>query len=129
MVNVLASKIAGAQAAAQAAISALRVGVCDIYEATDTETAYEDVSVWAKVQENIPCRISFESAPDTEDSDTADKMRQLIRLYVEPTVSIKPGSRIDVTQCGVTTSYRDSGKMRVYGTHNEIDLQLLEEYP
>ena len=55
-------------------------------------------------------------------------MVQTIKLFIAPEIDIKPGSKIDVTHLGVTTSYKRSGNPAVYHTHQEIMLELWENY-
>lgn len=73
------------------------------------------------------CKISFENIPSTSQSDTIAPMAQSIKLFLAPEIEVKPGSRIDVTHLGVTTSYKRSGKPAVYHTHQEIMLELWED--
>jgi hypothetical protein len=75
-----------------------------------------------------PCRISFQSVATTEGTDNAAKTIQNITLYIDPAITIPPGSRITVTQAGVTGTYEKSGVPAVYSHHQEIPLSLLEEW-
>lgn len=76
---------------------------------------------------NQACKISFESIPSASESDTATSMIQSVKLFLAPEIEVKPGSRIDVTHLGVTTSYKRSGSPAVYSTHQEVMLELWKE--
>lgn len=80
------------------------------------------------VLENQPCRLSFENIKAAVQSDSAAAIAQTTKLFVSPDVSIKAGSKITVTQAGVTTDYTCSGVPAVYPTHQEIVLDLFEDW-
>ena len=71
-----------------------------------------------------PCRISFQSVTDVEPMDGANKVAQTVTLFIAPDAPVPPGSRITVTQNGVTAAYKQSGEPAVYSTHKEIPLEL-----
>ncbi len=85
-------------------------------------TAYDDVVVL----ENQPCKLSFERIQAASQSESAASVTQITKLFVSPDIIIKPGSKITVTQAGVTTNYKSSGIPAVYPTHQEIILDLFE---
>lgn len=106
-------------------------GKCTVYEykkvtnSITHETTYNAGVVYA----NIPCRLSFNSYPAASKSQTIDTLSQSIKLFLAADVVIKPGSKIDVTQNGITTSYKNSGQPAIYATHQEINLELYKEHP
>lgn len=53
---------------------------------------------------------------------------QTVKLFLKPEKIIEPGSKITVTQNGVTTDYASSGKPAVYETHQEVILELKEKW-
>lgn len=75
-----------------------------------------------------PCRISFDTVQMTEPSSNAAKAKQAITLFIDPAVVIPAGSKITVTQKGVTGAYERSGKPAVYTTHQEVPLSVVEEW-
>ena len=87
-------------------------------------TGYQDVVVI----ENQPCRLSFEKLQTAIQSDSAATVAQTTKLFVSPDISIKPGSKITVTQAGVTTDYTCSGVPAHYQTHQEIVLDLFKDW-
>ena len=89
----------------------------------DGVTSFQDEAVI----ENQPCKLSFESIPSTNESNTVASLVQSIKLFIAPEIEVKPGSRIDVTHLGMTTAYKRSGMPAVYHTHQEILLELREE--
>lgn len=111
------------------ALEKLYTGRCTVYEkakSVDPDTFLTEVEDKA-VLENIPCRLSFSSSPAATDGNAA-AISQTIKLFLDPEISIKPGSWITVTQNGVTTDYKQSGTPAVYSSHQEIILELAKEY-
>lgn len=51
---------------------------------------------------------------------------QSVTLYIDPSVDIPEGSKVTVTQNGVTRDYERGGTPAVYTTHQEIPLELFE---
>lgn len=72
-----------------------------------------------------PCRLSFSSSPVTGDDNVASVVQET-KLFISPDVTIKKGSKITVTQNGVTTDYTHSSEPKIYATHQEITLKLFE---
>lgn len=105
-----------------------------LYEGTCTVTEYESYTKPNKatghrevtVIENQPCRLSYNSSPGAEQTDTGAGKEQIIKLFLAPEVKIKPGSRITVTQNDITEDYCRSGQPAVYATHQEVELDLWE---
>jgi len=85
---------------------------------------YQDVTVI----DNQPCHLSFETLKSAIQSESAAAVTQTIKLFVSPEIAIKPGSKVTVTQAGVTTDYTCSGIPAVYETHQEIILELFERW-
>ena len=107
-----------------------------LYTDTCTISAYEkirneDMSTELKevvVCENQPCRLSFQSKVNANDTESASATAQTIELFISPDIVIKPGSSIVVTHEGRTVKYKNSGVSAVHPTHQEIILELNEEW-
>lgn len=69
-----------------------------------------------------PCRLSFTTSPAAGDGDTA-ALTQSVKLFCAPEVNIPEGSRLTVTQNGVTGDYARSGMAALYDTHAEYVLE------
>ena len=82
---------------------------------------YEDVDVIV----DQPCRLSFSSSPSTADGDVP-VITQTVKLFFAPEITVKEGSKITVTQNGVTSEYKQSGTTAVYSTHKEVLLELFK---
>lgn len=87
-------------------------------------TAERDVVVL----ENQPCRLSFETLKPAQQTETAASITQIIKLFLAPEVTVKPGSKVTVTQNGVRADYKCSGAPAIYPTHQEIILELFERW-
>lgn len=80
------------------------------------------------VCENQPCKLSVQSSPAAGNEGTAAKVVQSIKLFLSPDLEIKAGSRIVVTQNGITAEYKRSGVPTVYASHQEIELEIAKEW-
>ena len=66
-------------------------------------------------QENIACRLSYKTIKNTEQTDIGANVTQVVKLFLPPDVQVKEGSKVTVTQEGMTASFICSGKPAVYG--------------
>lgn len=110
---------------ARKAIESLYDGTCTVtvqeeYEKENSATGHKPIVVL----KNESCHLSFSSASSTNEGDVAAAVAQVTELIISPDVDIVPGSKITVTQNGVTTDYTRSGKPATYGTHQQIVLDL-----
>ena len=78
------------------------------------------------VIENQPCKLSFKKLTAASQTETAAAVSQVIKLFLAPEINVKAGSKLVVTQNGVTGKYSASGIPAVYSTHQEIVLELWE---
>lgn len=77
---------------------------------------------------DVPCRLSFFKVDTTNESSHAAQRVQSTVLLIDKERNIPPGSIITVTHEGVTSTYARSGKPAVYSYHQEIPLDLKEEW-
>lgn len=119
-----------AKAAARKAFEALYDGTCNIIEHKQVKneetkvTSHKEVTVIT----DEPCRLSFESDKVAKTKDMTYSPSQNVKLFLSPDVTVKAGSKIIVTQSGVTTKYKSSGMPNVYDTHQEVPLELFERW-
>jgi len=128
--NPMVNATQAAQKAARKAIEATYFGSLSV---TEQRKVRDEKSKLTKTElvvvlENQPCKLSFETVKATAASDTAAAVTQITKLFVSPEISIKPGSKITVTQDGMTTDYTHSGVPAIYPTHQEILLELFERW-
>jgi len=119
-----------ARRAARKALERTYEGWATVYEyreVTDPDTYLTDFKEVA-VLEDQPCKLSFKTLDATTDTGTVAAIAQGVKLFLSPDVTIAPGSKIVVTQCGVTTTYSNSGVPAKYHTHQEITLTLFERW-
>lgn len=109
------------------AIESLYDGKCTIseYRKSKRENGSTGFSE-AIVNEGISCRLSFKSINSANSGASASALTQSIKVFLAPEVEVKPGSKLTITQNGVTTAYKASGKPAIYSTHQEIILELFE---
>jgi hypothetical protein len=112
---------------ARKAVESLYDGLCTITEyqkikKENKSTGFGEVIIL----ENQPCRMSFKAVNPTNQTDTAGVVTQGITVYLSPEIVVKPGSKLTITQNGVTSEYKCSGKAAIYSTHQEIPLELFK---
>ncbi len=126
----MGNAIQAAQKAARKAIESTYFGLVTVSEYQKVKdpvtalTSYKEVVVL----ENQPCKLSFESITTAVQTEAATTISQATKLFISPDIVIKPGSKLTVTQTGVTTAYTGSGVPAVYPTHQEIMLELFESW-
>lgn len=122
--------IQAAQKAARKAIEATYSGTLMVTEMQKVKDERSKLTknVEVVVLENQPCKLSFEKLQAAIQSDSAAAITQGAKLFVSPDVSIKAGSKITVSQDNVITDYTCSGVPAIYPTHQEIVLDLFEEW-
>ena len=122
--------IKAAQQAARKAIESTYFGTVTVTEHQKVKdegskiAGFQDVVVL----ENQPCKLSFEKLQSAIQSNSAAAIIQITKLFVSPEITIKAGSKITVSQDGVTTETTCSGIPAVYPTHQEIMLDLWERW-
>lgn len=122
MVKVLEA----ARKAARRAQEAMYEGLCTIVEyhtVRDEKTKLSEERE-VVVMENLPCKLSFEKLDAASPTETATAISQGVKLFLSPEVRVNSGSKIIVTQNGITGEYSASGVPAVYATHQEIVLEL-----
>lgn len=113
---------------ARKAIEALYEGTCTVYagqkkkDRRTGETRFFETAILS----DAPCRLSFASFPATNIISNTPVLGQATKLFISPDESIPPGSKIVVTQNGVTTTYSNSGEPAMHVTHQEINLELFK---
>ncbi len=120
------NQVVRSKGAARKAVESTYYGVCDIIEygsAKDKKsgiTRQEEITVL----QNQPCKLSFEKIAASVQTDTGAAVSQGVKLFIAPEIEVKCGSKIVVTQNGVTNAYSASGQSAVYSSHQEIMLEL-----
>lgn len=113
---------------ARKAIESLYDGKCTITEhqkvkKENKSTGFQDVVVLT----DEPCRLSFKTINNTNQTDTAaSAVVQITKVFLAPEIQVKPGSKLTITQNDVTTEYKSSGEPAFYSTHQEIVLELFK---
>ncbi len=122
--------IRGAQAAARKAVEETYFGTLTVTEMKRVKDISSGLtrSEPEVVLEGQPCRLSFELLKAAAATEPAAAVAQAAKLFVSPDVEIKAGAKITVEQDGRTADYARSGIPAVYGTHQEIVLELFERW-
>lgn len=99
---------------------------CSVYgyiTERDEETGIDGIKE-KELYKDIPCRISYKSIPNAQQTETGATLKQVIKLFCSPDIEISAGSRII---CG-GVSYRAAGQATLYASHQEIELTLDKEW-
>ena len=104
-------------------------GILTIHEWTlvtdpDTHISSEVESI---VVEDQPCLLSNTSTAPTTSAEGIPSATKVTKIFVAPDIIIKEGSKLVVTQDGVTNTYERSGIPSVYPTHQEVSVNVIEK--
>lgn len=109
------------------AIESTYEGLCTIYEYIEIEDPDTGETIVSPepvpIHENIPCKLSKKTISAADDGEVANTIKYEPVLFINPDIEIKAGSKIVITQHGVTRQFKRSGEPFVYETHQEIVLQ------
>ena len=112
-----------------------RKAIESLYDDTCTITEHQKVQKENKstgfvdmvVLENQPCRLSYKTTTNANQTDTgASSVVQITKVFIAPEIKVKPGSKLTITHKGVTSEYKNSGEPAIYDTHQEIVLELFK---
>lgn len=105
-------------------------GLCDIYirEVSINPVNGRNEAIEILKFQNQPCRLSFSSISSASESNSTALVQQTTKLFISKDIKIPPGSKIVITQEGETEVYQMSGKPAVYSCHQEVMLELFEEW-
>ncbi len=114
---------------ARKAVESLFDDTCTVYTYEQIKDAETGVTQQQKIicAEHIPCRICFSNFPSADNGEQS-KIRQSVKLFINPEIKIPAGSFITITRQGIVTDYACTGQPAIYKTHQEINLELYEEY-
>lgn len=109
------------------AIESLYKGTCTVYEYQSVKDPITKITKKQPVAvlTDQPCKLSIKNVTSAKVDDVAT-ISQAVTLFISPDVTIVPGSKISVTQNGVTTEYQQSGQPGRYSNHQEIALELFK---
>lgn len=71
---------------------------------------------------DIPCRLSFKSRDHSDRTELYDENKMVATLFLDPSIEIKPGSKITVNHMGRIYKFEKSGIPAIYPTHQEIEV-------
>ena len=102
---------------ARKSIESLYIGKCTITEQQKVQKANKSIDFAdVIVQEDVPCRLSFSTVSNANQTETGASVVQTTKVFLAPEITVKPGSKLTVTQNGVTTEYKSSGVPAFYST-------------
>lgn len=96
------------------------VVVKEEYTKPNHSTGFKEVEIIS----DQPCRISFSSVSDTQETSSAAKVIQMVKLFIAPEIKIPPGSKLIINHDGIESLFSKSGEPATYPTHQEIMLDV-----
>ena len=88
----------------------------------DGSKGFEEVTV----QEDIPCRLSFQSNQIAGETQSASQLVQDIEVFMSNEISVKAGSKLIITHLGESTEYKSTGEPAIYNNHQELSLEIFK---
>lgn len=116
--------------AVRAAVERLYDGICTVIQrqkVRDDKTGKTYFTEMETVMDE-PCHLSYEQISAVDPNSGLPKKRLGAKLILAPETAILPGSKIIVTQNGRRGEYKQSGEPAVYASHQEIRLELFDEW-
>lgn len=100
-------------------------GTCNIYEKINVTDPVTKITGQKEkiVYGDAACRLSYAKITPSYKQAEGTKKEQLVKLFLAPEMTVKPGSKIVVTQNNVTETYKMSSLAAVYASHQEIALE------
>lgn len=74
-----------------------------------------------------PCLLSNTSTAPATSAEGVPSVTKSTKIFVAPDIEIKEGSKLVVTQDGITNTYERSGIPSVYPTHQEVSVNVMEK--
>lgn len=101
---------------------------CTVVEYTKVKDSISKITGMKEVPvlENQPCKLSFSTSKSTNQTESANQVIQVIKLFISPEITIKEGSKFVITHNGKVSEYKNSGVPSLFPTHQEIVLELFK---
>ena len=96
----------------------------ELVEDPDTHISRETEVV--KVEDQ-PCFLSNTSSAPATTADGVPSVVKSTKIFLAPEIVIPEGSKLVVTQDGVTNTYERSGVPSVYPTHQEVTVNVMKK--
>lgn len=105
-----------------------------LYEHSCTTFEYRDIkdpitkittSQEVEVLKDEPCRLSYENVVHTNQTESTNVVKQVIKLFISPDVHINEGSKILIKHDGKIEEFRNSGRPALYSSNQEIILEFI----
>ena len=108
---------------ARVALRRMWKDTCTVYEyqpvlLENKSTVHEEVAIIS----NEPCKLSFSSLKHANQTETATKTPQVIKLFLDETLEIKASCKIVVNRRNQIFEYGYSGEAGIFEHHQEIVL-------
>lgn len=115
---------------AKKAIESRYEDICNIIELKNiyNEKSKKTLPTEVTIYKNKPCKLSYKTISDNQETDTGAKKIQVVELFISPDIKINPGSKIIVTHKGIETAYKNSGVPSIYNTQQTIILELFDKW-
>lgn len=117
-------------------IEALYTDVCTVWANVKTQDPKSKITktVFAKVYEDVPCRMSFGTFVRPAGDEVTSNLTLSVVLFLSPEYDIKAGSEFEVKRDVIgadepkVMKLKNSSPPYIYPTHQEITCSILEDY-
>lgn len=110
---------------ARKAIESMYDRECDVieYQAVINQKNKRTENKEVVVLEKKPCRVSYETISNSDETEMQNNTSQKIKLFIAPEITIKEGSKIVVRKGNSVETFKNSGIPARYDTHQEVILE------
>lgn len=107
-------------------LNRLWIGLCTVseYQQVIDPVTHQTTSQPVIIVENEPCRLSYSTVQITNVMDSVPVGTQIIKLFIRPDLKIKAGSKLTITQHGITNTFKRASEPAIYTNHQEVVLEL-----
>lgn len=111
-------------------LQSLYKGTCTVYEYGPVKDPATKITSNQELEVLVdqPCRLSHKSISQVNESQGANVPVQIIKLFMDPDVVIKAGSKIVVTQDEKTRAYKNVGEPAYFTNHQELVMELFKDW-
>jgi hypothetical protein len=115
--------------AARKQLETMYRGRCTVYT---VETVTDEITHLSRSEQNIlydnvPCHKSYDSSNVTDEYG-GSRVVQTVTLFIGPEYDIQEGTKIKITQDNRTETFARSAPPKIYPTHQEIQIERVEEW-
>lgn len=98
-------------------------GKCTIIEHEKVQQGSRTENIEKIIAKEIPCKLARNSNNPSMQTDSVSKIDYNTTLFINPEIKIHSGSKLIISQYGVTRVFKQAGEPFMYPTHQEVSLK------